>query len=162
MTHYDPAAYRAFIEHQFTYLNGFRRNTRRYADRTALHCPATGTAFTYAELGERVDRLAAGLTEAGVEPGDVVVYQLYNGPEFAQLYLATQAAGAVGSPINFRLSAGEIAYILDDSRPRVFVHDAAVAGTAACGAGASPWASCRWRSWPRRSTPRARGASGPW
>lgn len=130
MTHYDPAAYRAFIEHQFTYLNGFRRNTRRYADRTALHCPATGTAFTYAELGERVDRLAAGLAEAGVQAGDVVVYQLYNGPEFAQLYLATQAAGAVGSPINFRLSAGEIAYILDDSRPRVFVHDAAVAGTA--------------------------------
>jgi acyl-CoA synthetase (AMP-forming)/AMP-acid ligase II len=131
MTTYDPTAYRDVIEHQFTYLQGFRRNTHRYADRTALHCPTTGVTFSYAELGDRVDGLAAGLVETGVEPGDVVVYQLFNGPEFAQLYLATQAAGAVGSPINFRLSAGEVAFILDDSRPRVFVHDAALAETVA-------------------------------
>lgn len=131
MTTYDPAAYRDFIEHQFTYLQGFRRNTRRYADRVALHCPSTGAMFTYAELGARIDRLASGLAEVGVGPGDVVVYQLYNGPEFAQLYLATQAAGAIGSPINFRLSAGEVAHILEDSRPRVFVHDATLADTVA-------------------------------
>ncbi|MBK0866582.1 MULTISPECIES: class I adenylate-forming enzyme family protein [unclassified Saccharopolyspora] len=131
MTTYDPAAYREFIERDFTYLNGFRRNTHRYANRIALHCPSTGAEFTYAELGDRVDRLASGLAAAGVEPGDVVVYQLHNGPEFAQLYLATQAAGAVGAPINFRLSAGEVAFILDDSRPRVFVHDAALAETVA-------------------------------
>ncbi|QGK70436.1 AMP-binding protein [Allosaccharopolyspora coralli] len=126
MPAYDPTAYRNFIEHHFSYLGGFRRNVHRYGDRVAMRCPHTGTRFTYAELGTRVDELAAGLVAAGVRPGDLVVYQLYNSPEFAQLYLATQAAGAVGSPINFRLSPGETAYILDDSRPRVFVHDTAL------------------------------------
>ncbi|MDI2029577.1 AMP-binding protein [Saccharopolyspora sp. TS4A08] len=130
MSTYDPTAYKRFFEHEFTYLAGFRRNTHRFADRVAIHCPRTGTPWTYEELGTRVDRLAAGLSAAGVQPGDVVVYQLYNGPEFAQLYLATQACGAVGSPINFRLSSGETAYILDDSRPRAYVYDAALAEVA--------------------------------
>lgn len=126
MFHYDPTAYRAFFEREFTYLAGFRRNTHRYANRVAIRCPLTGAQWTYAELGARVDALAAGLLEAGVEPGDVVVYQLFNSPEFAQLYLATQACGAVGSPVNFRLAGGETAYILDDSRPTVFVYDTAL------------------------------------
>ena len=130
MTTYDPEAYRSFFERDFTYFAGFRRNTHRYADRVAMQCPATGTSWTYAELGAGVDRLAAGLARAGVEPGDVVVYQLYNGPEFAHLYLATQQCGAVGSPINFRLSPGETAFILDDSRPKVFVYDTALSDVA--------------------------------
>lgn len=123
MYNYDATAYRAFFEREFTYLAGFRRNTHRYATRVAMRCPVTGAQWTYAELGTRIDALAAGLADVGVKPGDVVVYQLYNGLEFAQLYLATQACDAVGSPINYRLAAGEIAYILDDSRPVVFVYD---------------------------------------
>ena len=39
---YDPTAYRTYFEREFTYLAGFRRNTRRYADRTAMTDPATG------------------------------------------------------------------------------------------------------------------------
>lgn len=120
---YDPTAYRTYFERDFTYLAGFRRNVRRYGDRTAITDPSTGHRWTYSELGARVDALAAGLAAAGVAPGDVVVHQLYNSPEFAQLYLATQAAGAVGAPINFRLAAGETAHVLDDSRPTVFVYD---------------------------------------
>jgi acyl-CoA synthetase (AMP-forming)/AMP-acid ligase II len=123
MTTYDPAAYREYFERDFTYLAGFRRNTHRYANNVALLNPATGTSWTYAELGARIDRLAAGLSGAGVRPGDAVAYQLYNGPEFAHLYLATQACGAVGAPFNFRLAAGETAFVLDDSRPKVFVYE---------------------------------------
>src|SRR5699024_7687069 len=85
--------------------------------------------WTYRELGEDVDRLAAGLAELGVGRGDLVAYQLFNCPEFAQLYLATQVAGAVGSPMNYRLAAGETAHILTANRPRVFFYDAAIADT---------------------------------
>ncbi|RZL82385.1 MAG: long-chain fatty acid--CoA ligase [Rhodococcus sp. (in: high G+C Gram-positive bacteria)] len=120
---YDAHAYRQYFEHDFTYLNGFRRNTHRYADRLAMQSPSTGESWTYAELGDRVDRLATGLARAGVTPGAVVAYQLFNGPEFAQLYLAGQACGAVGSPMNFRLASGETAFILDANRPTVFVYD---------------------------------------
>jgi acyl-CoA synthetase (AMP-forming)/AMP-acid ligase II len=123
MNDYDPAAFRAVFEREFTYLAGFRRNTHRYAEKTALLDPVTQRSWTYAQLGSAVDEVAAGLVANGVQPGDVVVYQLFNCPEFAQLYLATQAAGAIGAPINFRLAPGETAYVLNDSRPRVLVYD---------------------------------------
>ncbi len=123
MTGYDAEAYRRYFEHEFTYLAGFRRNTHRYADRIAVRDPAADTTLTYAEFGDLVDRLATGLADLGVHRGDVVVYQLYNSVEFALLYLATQACGAIGSPINFRLAPGETAYVLDDSRPAMFVCD---------------------------------------
>lgn len=120
---YDALAYRTYFETAFTYINGFRRNVRRFADRTAIDDPASGRRWTYRELGADVDALAAGLAELGVAPGDLVAYQLFNGPEFAQLYLATQVAGAVGSPMNFRLASGETSYILANNRPRVFFYD---------------------------------------
>ncbi|MBP2369512.1 class I adenylate-forming enzyme family protein [Pseudonocardia parietis] len=126
---YDPTGFREWFEQDFTYLAGFRRTVRRFGRRTALVDPATGAHETYAELGTRVDALARGLLASGVRPGDVVTYQLYNSPDFARLYLATQAAGAVGSPINFRLAAGEIAHVLDDSAPTVFVYDTELGAT---------------------------------
>ncbi len=127
---YDPSAFQQVFQSNFTYLSGFVRNTHRYADRHALHDPATGRRWTYAELGADVDRVAASLAERGVGAGDVVVYSLFNCPEFVLAWLGAQRLGAVAAPINFRLSAGETAYVLDDSRPTVFVYDAAVADTA--------------------------------
>jgi long-chain acyl-CoA synthetase len=61
---------------------------------------------------------------------DVVMYQLYNCAEWAFLYLATQQLGAIGCPINYRLSSGETAYAIDDSKPRVYVYDAALSEVA--------------------------------
>ena len=124
---YDPTAFREVFEHNLTYVAGVDRNSHRYGSRPALHDPASGRRWTYAELWTDVGRLAAGLSEAGVGAGDVVVFQLYNCPEFALLWLAAQRLGAIASPINFRLSSGETAYVLDDSRPRAFVYDAALA-----------------------------------
>ncbi|WP_435278013.1 class I adenylate-forming enzyme family protein [Rhodococcus yananensis] len=126
---YNARAYREYFENDFTYLNGFRRNTARYAHRVAVTDPVTGAQLTYAQLGERVDRLATGLADVGVRPGDVVAYQLFNGIEFAELYLAVQAVGAVGSPVNHRLAAGEVAFVLDTGTPTVFVHDTALTNT---------------------------------
>jgi acyl-CoA synthetase (AMP-forming)/AMP-acid ligase II len=120
---YDPAAFRDVFENHFTYLAGFWRNVHRYATRPALHDPLSGRRWTYAELGRDVERVAAGLAAHGVGRGDVVVFQLFNSPEWALLYLAAQQLGAIGSPINFRFSAGETAYVLDDSRPVVYVYD---------------------------------------
>lgn len=124
---YDATRYRRYFENEFTYANGFLRNAHRYADRPALFSPAEGRSWTYGELGDRAKQLAAGLVAAGVQPGDVVAYQLFNGVEFAQLYLATQLCGAVGSPMNFRLATGETTAILDSTTPAVYVFDAEIA-----------------------------------
>jgi acyl-CoA synthetase (AMP-forming)/AMP-acid ligase II len=131
VAHYDPTAFKDVFEHHFTYLAGFWRNVHRYAGRPALHDPQTGRRWTYAELGRDVERVAAGLAAHGVGRDDVVVFQLYNCPEWALLYLAAQHLGAIGSPVNFRFSPGETAYVLDDSRPAVYVYDSALAGAAA-------------------------------
>jgi acyl-CoA synthetase (AMP-forming)/AMP-acid ligase II len=127
---YDPTAFRDVFEHHFTYLAGVLRNRRRFATRPALHDPATGRRWTYEQLWSDTGRLAAGLAAHGVRAGDVVVFQLLNGPEFALLWIAAQRLGAVASPINFRLASGEVAHVLEDSRPRAFIYDASVTSVA--------------------------------
>ncbi len=128
---YDASAFRAVFEQHFTYLAGVYRNSHRYAHRHALHDPATGRRWTYADLWTDAGRLAAGVKAHGVTRGDVVVFDLFNGGEFVLMWLAAQRLGAIAAPINFRLSAGEVAHVLDDSHPAAFVYDAALANTAA-------------------------------
>ncbi|WP_235503714.1 class I adenylate-forming enzyme family protein [Curtobacterium sp. S6] len=119
---YDPQRFKEYFDHAFTYEAGFRRNVRRYGSAAAMIDPDTGESWTYSQLDAEVARAASALSQAGVGRGDSVVYQLANGPEFAILYLATQRLAAVSVPINYRLSPGETAHILDDSDPKVFVH----------------------------------------
>ncbi|MCX4815173.1 long-chain fatty acid--CoA ligase [Streptomyces sp. NBC_01239] len=77
--------------------------------------------LTVRELHERVNRLASGLAELGVERGDVVGLLLYNRPEFLELVYAVNRIGAVFLPLNYRLSEDEWQYILDHARARVIV-----------------------------------------
>ncbi|MDE3131202.1 MAG: AMP-binding protein [Acidobacteriota bacterium] len=128
---YNPEQFRQVFEHSFGYLAGVRRNSLRFASRPALHDPAGGRRWTYAELWADSGRLAAGLHERGVRAEDVIVFDLLNGPEFALAWIAAQRLGAVAAPINFRLAAGEVAHVLDDSRPKVFMLDASLAATCA-------------------------------
>jgi acyl-CoA synthetase (AMP-forming)/AMP-acid ligase II len=127
---YDPSAYKSVFEHHFTYIAGVERNKVRFAAQFALHDPATGRRWTYAELWADSGRLAAGLASRGIEAGDVVVFQLFNCPEFALIWLATQRLGAIAAPINFRLASGETAHVLDDSLPKAFIYDEALAEVA--------------------------------
>lgn len=55
---------------------------------------------------------------------------LFNTPEYVFCFIGAQKAGVVFSPINFRLSAREVALHLDDSRPRAYVYDASLAAVA--------------------------------
>lgn len=121
---YDPEHFKQVFEHQFGYLAGVRRNSRRFAARPALHDPVSGRRWSYAELWEDTGRLAAGLYAHDVRTEDVIVFDLLNGPEFALVWIAAQRLGAIATPINFRLAPGEVAHVLDDSRPKVFIFDA--------------------------------------
>ncbi|MBF4609062.1 class I adenylate-forming enzyme family protein [Curtobacterium sp. VKM Ac-1393] len=120
---YDATRFREVFEGSFTYANGFARNTHRFADRPALREPDTGRSWTYAELGDAVDRLGGWLVRHGAGRGSVVMVELFNSPEFAMLYLACHRIGAVFSPTNFRLAPDEVAFIIEDSAPVVLVHD---------------------------------------
>ena len=101
---YDKTRFQAVFERSFTWMNGFLRNVRRFADKTAMNDPIAGKCWTYAQLNRDCNRLANALQARGVGPGDVVLYQLYNSPQFVLCYLAPQKLGAINSPTNFNLS----------------------------------------------------------
>jgi fatty-acyl-CoA synthase len=89
-----------------------------------------GTGRSYAELDARVDRLAAALSDRGVHPGDRVAVFALNSIEVLETFLAGVRLGAIVVPVNFRLVADEVAYVLADSGAVALVVDAALAGTA--------------------------------
>ncbi|MDQ7092343.1 AMP-binding protein [Desulfosporosinus sp. PR] len=121
--------FRETFEHEFTYLHGFLRNVHRFAPKAALTCPLREQTWTYSDLNREANRLAQALKADGVGPMDLVMYQLLNSAEFVFCYLAPQKLGAINCPINFRLAPGETAFIIDDSKPRVFVYDADIKQT---------------------------------
>ena len=69
---YDKARFQAVFERSFTWMNGFLRNVRRFADKTAMNDPIAGKCWTYAQLNRNCNRLANALQARGVGPGDVV------------------------------------------------------------------------------------------
>jgi fatty-acyl-CoA synthase len=89
-----------------------------------------GVTTTYEEMATRAAALAAGLRERGVGRGDVVGLLSYNCPEFLEALFAANHLGAVAMPINWRLAAPEVRYILEHSEARALVCDAALVGLA--------------------------------
>ena len=79
--------------------------------------------FTFAQLNARSNRVANGLLDKGIRPGDRVATLLKNSIEFVETYFAVAKIGAVMVPVNWRLVAGEIAYILKDSGAKALVYD---------------------------------------
>ncbi|TDD88440.1 long-chain-fatty-acid--CoA ligase [Saccharopolyspora karakumensis] len=79
-------------------------------------------ALTYAELADRVARLANRLRAVGVRPGSRVAYLGTNHPSFVETMFATHQLGAILVPLNFRLAPPEIAYMLEDSGSEVLVY----------------------------------------
>ena len=78
---------------------------------------------TYGEMATRAAALAAGLHERGVGAGDVVALLSYNCTEFLETIFAANHLGAIAMPINWRLAAPELRYILDHSEARALVCD---------------------------------------
>lgn len=85
---------------------------RRFHGRTMLRCVTTGRSFTFGEANTRVNRLANGLSSFGVRKGDCVAFLCNNRAELVETYFALAKLGAVGMPINYRLSTSEIADLL--------------------------------------------------
>ena len=82
-----------------------------------------GATSSYAELGDRVALAAAALREAGVARGDRVAFAAGNTPDIVEYLVATLALGAVFVPLNTRLSAAELQFIVTDAQCRVTVAD---------------------------------------
>ncbi|GAA2786847.1 long-chain fatty acid--CoA ligase [Saccharopolyspora taberi] len=102
------------------------RRARMTPHRTAF--VSGGKSLTYAEFADRTTRLAAQLRSAGVEPGARVAYLGPNHLAFVETMFAVHQLGGIFVPLNFRLAAREIAYMLDDSGPVALIYAPECAG----------------------------------
>ncbi|MGD0892488.1 MAG: long-chain-fatty-acid--CoA ligase [Terracidiphilus sp.] len=100
-----------------TPLRCLRRAEEQFADSTAVVCD--DLRFTYAEFAQRAGRLGGGLRGLGVEAGDRVAFLSTNCHRLLEAYYGVLEAGAVLLPLNIRLAAPELAYILNDSAAKV-------------------------------------------
>lgn len=116
--------FRKSFEEEYTWLSGFMRNVDRFGNREALFNPVTNKHWSYKELNAEANRFANAVLDADICKGSVIMFQLLNCPEFVFTYIACHKTGTISCPINFRLSAGEIAATIDDSRPSVFIYEA--------------------------------------
>src|SRR5580700_2584854 len=88
------------------------RSAERYGPKPAL--VADGRTFTYQDLHDLCDRVAAGLHELGVRHGDRVSLYSPNRWEWVVAYHGALRAGAVVNPINVMLTPEEVAFVLND------------------------------------------------
>jgi fatty-acyl-CoA synthase len=95
------------------------RRARMAPQRRAL--VQDGVTVTYGELDLLVARVAHGLRAAGVRRGDRVAFLGLNSVELVVTLFATARLGAVFLPLNTRLAAPELAFILEDSEPALLV-----------------------------------------
>jgi fatty-acyl-CoA synthase len=78
---------------------------------------------TFAEVGSRVERLAAALSKLGVREGDRVGTFAWNNQEHLEAYFAVPSMGAVLHTINIRLAPTEVAYIISHAEDKVLIVD---------------------------------------
>ncbi len=96
-----------------------RESAQRRPEQLALI--AGESRLSYAELAALVERVAAGLGQVGVQPGDRVALILPNCPQFVISYLATLWLGATAVPLNPLLTPDEAGYIVQDAEARAVV-----------------------------------------
>ena len=97
------------------------------------------TAFSYAQVAARARRMAAALTDVGVQPEQRVYIVLPDSPAFAWVFFGTLARGAVVAMGNPASPDASLAYVLDYSRAAALVTVPSVAERLADTLQGSPW-----------------------
>jgi len=99
----------------------------RYLEQAALHNPEkealiTSTKrITYSDLYSQAKQLARSFLDMGVQKGDRIAVLMPTSPEYIYTYMAASMVGAILVGINPNYKGPEIAYILNNSLPRVLV-----------------------------------------
>jgi fatty-acyl-CoA synthase len=98
--------------------------------KVALVDIASGQRLSYTDLNHCARTLAAWFQSQGVQPGDRVAMLAANSPEYLDAFFACALIGAIFAPLNWRLTAAELATILRDCAPHLLLHDATQADAA--------------------------------
>jgi acyl-CoA synthetase (AMP-forming)/AMP-acid ligase II len=113
-----------------TPIRFLRYSEQQYARRTAIVCGRE--RLTYGQFAERARRLAGALRLSGVQPGDRVAFLSTNCHRLLEAYYGVLEAEGILLPLNVRLSARELAYVLNHSGAKLLFfqkHFAELVGT---------------------------------
>lgn len=106
------------------------RTVRELIERNAAHFPnreayvCGDRRLTHAAHAERAFRLASGLYALGLRRQERVAILAMNCLEFYETYAAAEVGAYIAAPVNYRLAAAEIAYLLRDSAAKILVFEA--------------------------------------
>lgn len=92
----------------------------KYPQRTAI--VSQEGRWSYQALDERTSRLAGAFLNAGLKKGDRIAILFYNSGYFVEAYFAAVKIGLVVTPVNFRFTGSEIAYVLNDAQPLLLLY----------------------------------------
>jgi len=122
-TPYDPEDVKRYEKRRWwlglTLGDMFDRASDLYPEREALI--GSGKRYSWAELRSLVDKMAYNLLQEGFEPGDIVLLQLPNWPEFVISYYALQKAGLVMVSLTVNHTAREIAHLSNLTQPKGWI-----------------------------------------
>ena len=125
-----------YLARRQNWVNQLERHAFMQPNATALRF--TGKTVTWAELRDRVGKLAGALSRRGVGNGDRVMILMLNRTEFVESVLAANMIGAIAVPVNFRLTPAEIAFLIEDCEARLLITEPVLAPVAAAVRGATP------------------------
>lgn len=104
-------------------------NARKQGDRPCLRY--NGLTVTFRQLKEQSEKAAGLLQSWGVTKGDTVAVMSLNTPAYVYAFFGAAKAGAAVVPVNHKLMAPEVAYIIEHSDAKVFLFDGALSAVAA-------------------------------
>jgi len=130
------------VRHALTLGDLLREHRRSRPDQLAV--VDGDVRLTYPALDERVNRLANALVGAGVASGDRILWLGQNSFRVLELLLAAAKVGAMFCPANWRQTADELAFVIDDLSPAVVVWQEEEIGDAVRDARERAASSARW------------------
>src|SRR5260370_28847221 len=98
------------------------RNARNFPYREAYVCG--GRRLSHAQWFDRAKRLAAGLYKFGLRRQERVAILAMNCLEFYETYAAAEVASFICAPINYRMAAAEVAFMMRDSTAKIRIFEA--------------------------------------
>jgi fatty-acyl-CoA synthase len=116
------------MDHPLTVRSIYQRARALFPDKPLVTRRPEGVRrTTYGEWAERVARLAGGLRDLGVGPGDRVATFCWNSDRHLEVYFAAALMGASYHTLNIRLGGDQLAYIVNHARDKVLICDAELA-----------------------------------
>jgi fatty-acyl-CoA synthase len=111
------------IESDLSVFDWIADTARRFPDKIATIDLHSGRRHSYSQMHERVARIAGHLRAIRIEKGDRVALLSMNSSDMLDVQFACWRIGACLVPLNFRLTAHELAFMVTDSGARALFHD---------------------------------------